>query len=198
MENLNENVPPVQHEEQKKTPTWIWGLLGLLGVAVAGLAALYFLNPKQVEKVITLNDTITQVVTVHDTVYVQQVEELEKDFNAAKFAQGKTDLTDDAKEVLFKLADLLKKKPDIKLKVVGHTSSEGSEDFNRRLSEGRAKATVDFLVSRGVEADRLSYEGKGASELIDPENPDANRRTEFIVFEDAPEANPEAAEEVSE
>jgi hypothetical protein len=47
----------------------------------------------------------------------------------------------------------------------------------------RAQAAVDFLVGRGIDASRLEAEGKGSSEPIDENNPEVNRRTEFIVLE---------------
>ena len=81
------------------------------------------------------------------------------------------------------LEQLMQKHPELKLKLVGHTSSEGDATFNQKLSEARAQAAVDFLVGRGVDASRLSAEGKGSSEPIDENNPEANRRTEFIVIE---------------
>ena len=69
------------------------------------------------------------------------------------------------------------------MQIVGHTSAEGDAEFNQKLSEARAQAAVDFLVGRGVEASRLEAIGKGSSEPIDENNPEANRRTEFIVIE---------------
>lgn len=77
----------------------------------------------------------------------------------------------------------MQKHPELKLQLIGHTSSEGDPDFNQRLSEARAQAAVDFLVSRGIGAERLEAIGKGSSEIIDHQNPEANRRTEFIVIE---------------
>ena len=79
----------------------------------------------------------------------------------------------------------MEKQPAIKLKIVGHTSAEGDDAFNQKLSENRAKAAVDFLVSQGIAQDRLQWEGKGSTELKDAENPESNvnRRTEFIVIE---------------
>ena len=62
-------------------------------------------------------------------------------------------------------------------------SEEGDATFNQILSENRAKAVVDFLVSRGISADRLDYVGKGSSEPLDPKNREVNRRTEIIVIE---------------
>lgn len=176
LEYLNGYVPPVP--VQQKSKTWLWVLIGAL-VVVAILA--FFLmrscnkEPQVVEK----------IVTVVDTVYVQQIEEIEKNFNAAEFEKGKTDLCDASKFVLHDLATLMNKNPEIKLKIVGHTSAEGDANFNQKLSEGRAKAAVDFLITQGISEDRLQWEGKGSSELKDPANPEsnANRRTEFIVIE---------------
>jgi outer membrane protein OmpA-like peptidoglycan-associated protein len=111
------------------------------------------------------------------------VEEIEKDFNSATFIQGKADLSDDAKFVLHDLQQLMEKHPELRLRLVGHTSSEGDPDFNQKLSEARAQAAVDFLIGRGIDASRLEAEGKGSSEPIDENSPEVNRRTEFIVLE---------------
>lgn len=169
LEYLNGYVPPVP--EKKKSLLWLWILLGAI---ILGIAAFFlFRKPEVVEK----------VVEVEKIVYIEQMEEIEKNFNAATFIQGKADLTDDAKFVLHDLAKLMDKHPELKVHIVGHTSSEGDPAFNQRLSEARAQAAVDFLVGRGISTDRLSAEGKGSSEPIDLENLEANRRTEFIVIE---------------
>ena len=110
---------------------------------------------------------------------------VEKDFNAAEFVAGKADLSESAKFVLHDLAKMMQKHPQIKLKLVGHTSAEGDAAFNQKLSEARAQAAVDFMISRGIDPSRLEAVGKGSSELKNKENPMApeNRRTEFIVVE---------------
>ena len=169
LEYLNGYVPPVPGK--KKSLWWIWLLLLLL---VGGAAAFFATRKPQV---------VEKVVEVEKIVYVDRVEEIEKDFNAATFFQGKADLSDDAKFVLHDLAQLMQKHPELKLKLVGHTSAEGDPAFNQALSEARAQAAVDFLVGRGIDAARLEAEGKGSSEPLDPNNPEANRRTEFIVVE---------------
>jgi outer membrane protein OmpA-like peptidoglycan-associated protein len=96
---------------------------------------------------------------------------------------GKAELSEDAKFVLHDLAQLMQKHPELKLKLVGHTSSEGDPVYNQKLSEARAQAAVDFLVGRGVAVERLEAEGKGSSEPVDASNPQANRRTEFIILD---------------
>ena len=164
LEDLNGYVPPVP--AQKKSLWWLWLIIILL---LAGLAAFFAFKPKEVVEV-------EKIVEEEKIVYVDRVEEIEKNFNAATFIQGKADLSDDAKFVLHDLEQLMQKHPELKLKLVGHTSSEGDATFNQKLSEARAQAAVDFLVGRGVDASRLSAEGKGSSEPIDENNPEANRK----------------------
>lgn len=179
LEYLNGYVPPAY--VQKKSKWWLWLLIAVAVIIILAILLMRSCKkePKVVEKV------VTETILVHDTVtvYLEQIEEIEKNFNAAQFEAGKADLNDDAKFVLYDLVKVLEKQPQIRLKIVGHTSEEGDATFNQILSENRAKAVVDFLVSRGISADRLDYVGKGSSEPLDPNNREVNRRTEIIVIE---------------
>ena len=179
LEYLNGYVPPVP--VAKKPNWWLWLLIAAAIIIVLAFLLMRSCNkePKVVEKV------VTETVVVHDTVtvYLEQIEEIEKNFNAAKFEAGKADLNDDAKFVLHDLVKILNKQPQLRLKIEGHTSDEGDATFNQKLSENRAKAVVEFLISKGIAADRLEYEGKGSSEPLDPNNREVNRRTEIIVIE---------------
>ncbi|MEO8777130.1 MAG: OmpA family protein [Rhodanobacter sp.] len=67
--------------------------------------------------------------------------------------------------------------------VVGHTDSVGSADYNMHLSQMRAASVKHFLVDHGVQAERLSASGKGASELLNKADPAAgeNRRVEIVA-----------------
>ena len=180
LEYLNGYVPPVPAAPKKKLPMWLWILLGLI---VAGVVVALFL-PRG-EKVVEVEKIVEKEVIVRDTVFVQQVEQIEANFNAAQFEQGKADLNDDAKLALHDLAKVMKQNPDLKLNIVGHTSSEGDTAANQELSEKRAKAAVDFLVNKeGIDASRLNAVGKGSSEPKDPDNPtsDVNRRSEFEIL----------------
>lgn len=67
-------------------------------------------------------------------------------------------------ESLKNLADTLKLFNDIKLTILGHTDNLGSIDYNLKLSESRAKAVADKLISRGVSESQISYKGMGVSE----------------------------------
>ena len=180
LEYLNGYVPPVPAAPKKKLPMWLWILLGLI---VAGVVVALFLS--RGEKVVEVEKIVEKEVIVRDTVFVQQVEQIEANFNAAQFEQGKADLNDDAKLALHDLAKVMKQNPDLKLNIVGHTSSEGDAATNQELSERRAKAAVDVLVNKeGIDASRLNAVGKGSSEPKDPDNPtsDVNRRSEFEIL----------------
>ena len=176
LEYLNGYVPPAP-DKKKGIPVWIWIIVAL---AVIGAIVALCLPKGEVrveEKV------IEKEVVVRDTVYVQQIQEIERKFNAAQFEQNKAELNDDAKLALHDLAKVLSQNPELRLQVVGHTSAEGSAEHNLKLSQDRAKAAVDFLVNKeGIDAARVTSVGKGSSEPKDPNNPETNRRTEFVIL----------------
>jgi OOP family OmpA-OmpF porin len=77
--------------------------------------------------------------------------------------------------------------PAIKIQIEGHTDNVGSTGANQKLSEQRADAVKRFLISKGVEASRISTVGYGASKPIN-DNKSAqgkafNRRIEFKVLD---------------
>jgi Outer membrane protein and related peptidoglycan-associated (lipo)proteins len=90
-----------------------------------------------------------------------------------------------------KLLTLMQKRPEIRIEINSHTDSRASDEFNLDLSQRRAKAVVDYLVSRGIKRSRLVYNGYGETQLVNhcsngvdcPEELHAkNRRTEFRVL----------------
>ena len=105
---------------------------------------------------------------------------------AVLFTTGKTDLLPIAQEKLEKVAEVLQQQdPNKKIVVEGHTDSVGSDSANLALSQRRADAVRAFLVSKGVESDRISAVGKGeAFPVADNKTPDGranNRRVEIVV-----------------
>ncbi len=88
---------------------------------------------------------------------------------------------------LDKLVTFLQSNASMKILVKGHTSSEGSDEYNQKLSENRSKAVVDYLKSKGIAQERLSFKGFGKSQPVssnDSENSrQMNRRVEFEVIE---------------
>lgn len=180
LEYLNGYVPPVP-TGKKKIPAWVWALLGLLVIGAVAAAFLLGNSGKKVETV-----EVEKTVVVHDTLYVQQLAEIEKNFNAAEFEVGKAELSDEAKLVLHDLGKLMQQNADLRVSIEGHTSAEGTADFNQKLSEDRAQAAVDFLTQHeGIDASRLAAKGYGSSKLKNADDPKAqeNRRTEFVVIE---------------
>lgn len=102
------------------------------------------------------------------------------------FVSAKWDLLPAAQVKLNNVADALTKQdPTSKIVVEGHTDSQGTESYNLDLSQSRAQAVRDYLVTRGIAADRISSQGFGATRPI-ADNKSAegranNRRVEIIV-----------------
>jgi OmpA-OmpF porin, OOP family len=73
----------------------------------------------------------------------------------------------------------------VSVQIEGHTDSRGSESYNQTLSEKRAQAVVDYLVSKGIAASRLTSVGRGESAPVAPndseENMYKNRRVDLVV-----------------
>jgi outer membrane protein OmpA-like peptidoglycan-associated protein len=101
------------------------------------------------------------------------------------FASAKSTLLPNAQAKLASVADALKDLDDRKIVVEGHTDSQGADAFNQELSRSRAQSVRDYLVSRGVPADRIRAEGFGSSRPVaengNPEGRANNRRVEIIV-----------------
>jgi outer membrane protein OmpA-like peptidoglycan-associated protein len=105
---------------------------------------------------------------------------------AVLFASGKSDLLPTAQIKLNEVAKALTEQdPESKMVVEGHTDSQGAAAMNQELSEKRARAVRDYLVSRGIAADRISAEGFGPTRTIadnkSPEGRANNRRVEIVV-----------------
>ncbi len=103
------------------------------------------------------------------------------------FREARVSILPESEEVLQAVREVLAQHPEIThLLVEGHTNSRGSEAFNLELSEGRAEAVVQWLVSHGISEDRLLAKGRGESQpLLADDHPDAmvlNRRVEFLVL----------------
>jgi outer membrane protein OmpA-like peptidoglycan-associated protein len=83
--------------------------------------------------------------------------------------------------------------PALKLKIHGHTSSEGDDNYNLKLSTKRAIAVSSYLQNKGISVNRLSTDGKGSTApMASNETEDGrklNRRIEFIITDDGNENN---------
>jgi len=101
------------------------------------------------------------------------------------FAFNSWQLQPESMPELKRLGRLLLEYPSLKIVIEGHTDNVGSVSYNQELSEKRAKAVVDFLVSGGIAAERIGSKGFGATHPVAPNDSDAgralNRRTEVEI-----------------
>ena len=75
----------------------------------------------------------------------------------------------------------------MKIEISGHTDKTGSEVINAKLSTDRARAVVEYLIQKGIDKSRLTYQGLGSTMPIadnaTPEGRAKNRRVEFKILE---------------
>lgn len=102
---------------------------------------------------------------------------------AVQFDIGRSTLKSESFGVLKQIADILRRYPDYNLMVSGHTDNQGSATANQKLSERRAKACYEFLITQGISLSRLNFAGYGESRPISDNNSlrgrSLNRRVEF-------------------
>lgn len=102
----------------------------------------------------------------------------------ANFDFDKAVVRADDMAALDESAATLKQRSDLKVEVAGHADSVGSEAYNMRLSLRRAEAVRDYLVGKGIAADRLSVKGYGESQPVADNATEAgrfeNRRVELL------------------
>jgi outer membrane protein OmpA-like peptidoglycan-associated protein len=114
-----------------------------------------------------------------------RVENVFYDFNKAT-------LQETSYESLDKLVQILNDNPTIIIELGAHTDSKGTDEYNQKLSQARAKSVVEYLVSKGISRSRLMAKGYGetvpaaentnADGTDNPEGRQLNRRTEFKVL----------------
>lgn len=100
-------------------------------------------------------------------------------------------IREDAKAELNKMVQFMKDNPIVKVELASHTDSRASDDYNKTLSQNRANAAVDYLVSKGIDKSRLRPIGYGETQLLNKcsndvdcseEQHQINRRTEMKVI----------------
>lgn len=132
----------------------------------------------------SIKDAIVTAETVDD-IAKAIADNLEKgmssSFDNINFEVGSSELDPSSKNALDGIVKYLKENPDKKMKVIGHTSTDGTDEINIPLSKERAKAVTDYIESQGIDGSRLSYQGMGSSKPIS-DIPEKNRRVEIQVF----------------
>ncbi|MDO5769091.1 MAG: OmpA family protein [Psychrobacter sp.] len=93
------------------------------------------------------------------------------------------------KPLLDRAAQIINEVPDMKLMIIGHTDKTASSEYNMKLSQDRANAVKDYLVSKGVDASKLMTKGMGEKDPIADNSTDQgrfrNRRIEFTVYDES-------------
>jgi len=114
--------------------------------------------------------------------------------NPIFFEFDKSNITSKAAFELDKLVQVMKKYPDMVINAKSHTDNRGSATYNEKLSDRRAKTTVQYVISQGIDKSRISGEGKGENEpKVDcgsncsEEDHQMNRRSEFIIVSGGPQ-----------
>jgi len=96
-------------------------------------------------------------------------------------------LTPEMYDDLDKIVDFLLDNPDFKVRINGHTNSDGREEFNLALSQQRSEAIMEYFVFFGnIAAERITARGYGSSKPILTDNSERakklNRRVEFELY----------------
>lgn len=127
---------------------------------------------------------------------VSTIEEDEAAIKPVYFGFDRYNITSKAARELDKLAKILKNNKNIHVELSSYTDSRGSSTYNLKLSERRAQASADYLVSQGIDRNRITAKGYGESKMVNKcidgiECSEAahekNRRTEFAFI------NPQAS-----
>jgi outer membrane protein OmpA-like peptidoglycan-associated protein len=94
-------------------------------------------------------------------------------------------LQDEAIPSLDDLAEQMRASPTLHIRVKGHTSSEGADDYNERLSAARARSVRQYLIKKGIAADRIEAQGYGETRPLTDNDTEEhmalNRRVEFEI-----------------
>lgn len=135
---------------------------------------------------IVLDKKIIEVKKGDDLAKVFDIE------NIIYFDFNKSEINKGAEVELAKVLEVMKLYPEMKIDVRSHTDSRGTNEYNQKLSDHRAKSTVDWLVANGIQNSRLTGNGYGETKLVNhcsdgvectDEVHQKNRRSEFIISE---------------
>lgn len=192
----------IQNPPKKKFPWWIIILLLLL---ITGI--LFFLTKgKNNDEVVAQEQTVLPLDEPGEDININPLDEIKNQIAAGENTEGKSvsfheilfekdsDVLLSESEVYFnEVFQVMTDIPALKLLIIGHTSSEGDDNYNLKLSTKRALSVSAHLQNKGINADRLSTEGKGANAPISSneteEGRKLNRRIEFVVTDDGVENN---------
>jgi outer membrane protein OmpA-like peptidoglycan-associated protein len=110
------------------------------------------------------------------------------ELKGVNFKAGSAELEPESMEILDSAVAGIKRNPSARIEIQGHTSSEGDEEMNQRLSEQRAYTVFLYMTDKGIDRGRLSASGYGSSQPKASNSSEAgrkkNRRIELRVLND--------------
>jgi len=110
---------------------------------------------------------------------------LRSEIELEHLSPGSAALSDLSKYELDNLTSIMKANPTVKVELAGHTDSVGDDDMNLSLSESRAQNVMNYLLNKGLSANRLTHNGYGETLPIGDNGTEAgreqNRRTELRI-----------------
>lgn len=114
---------------------------------------------------------------------IREIERKNFVFQPIYFDYDKAEIHPEYYDFLKKMIRVVEGHSDLRIKVIGNTDADGSEEYNLELSKKRAQALIDFFTKNGLNADRIEIDFKGESNPVDtnntPEGKQRNRRVEF-------------------
>jgi len=131
---------------------------------------------------VTLKAQPAPIVVTKEKSYIK-IDNIHFDYNSAKIKEYST-------ITLNTVVSTMNSNPEIKVALNAHTDFRGNDNYNLKLSDRRAASAMEYLISRGISKDRLTWKGYGESQPLIDCSPctdaehEANRRIEFIILEE--------------
>lgn len=135
--------------------------------------------------------TLESYADAEERIKENEIGQVQVDLEKIFFDFDKWDIRPDAAQTLQTLVDLMKKYPEMEVEVSAHTDARGPDEYNLNLSKKRAASTMDYLVSQGIERERLKSIGYGEMQPLNKcvkegictdDEYDINRRCEFTLL----------------
>ena len=178
---MHSKVTPRRH-----MPKVLWIIVGILCIIVAILLMLLFQHKPKLDLSHKSLSELKLMMLVLDPKPDEEVAV----FGDTYFDFNQAALSLKAQSLLDKNIQVLKEKPTINVRMAGYTSAEGSEEVNQKLSEERANSVKNYLIEKGIKADRITVIGYGRTKPavfevtpgdIDSQEAKANMRVLFEI-----------------
>ncbi len=151
---------------------------GYMGLAEGYYSVTQFLDASQLDKYTEIEEQNLFMAPLKKDQVVR--------INNVFFKDKTAEITQESYPELNRFYQFLKLNKKVIIEIDGHTDNQGVAEENQKLSEARAKAIYDFLISKGIKEKRLTYKGFGQSRPIAFNSTETgrarNRRIEFVII----------------